>query len=767
MESNYFNNYMANLNQAYVNKTNDYDFVFNETDGESYNFFFRAIGYLIDWFLENSDEKKFFIQVPVKELGKLNQADKNFKALTKVIVRILGIHGIDRISHLLHPDLENNQIIFVNDYIKVGNETHKRFFQFKEDQKILKEVNLPATKKPYLPCKLQLDEYQNKYSEYSMQVNCLQELLSGKRRNLVVNHLSRITDFINNSLNIRDNQFSKILIVGYALNDFDNYDVPVPILNKNDSILNSSLYYSSNSQNLPSNFDLIVAVGDKKYKYGNFLQEINNRLNSSSDSLKKVIYIGTEISQNDIMTYSFSMREISYYFRKNIFPIHFYKELEFEELVLIGTQLNKLLDEDSIFDQVFRNTFIASVLYPVLSINFGEEEFSKESSCEIIEDLLNKYYLSKNTPANIDLIIKISDWYQNLDITFENPKLQYLRNNLPSGKKILIPNNKGAYKKKIREIMICNKGNDQFIFDSLSTYNLEIYKYMLRNGIIGKYYFLCYSGFENQGIANHKEFMDREYKVYKSELRNELTKVQFELDAPVKDLEDYDGSLEGALNSLRSEKWNSTLSYHVSFNDNTNIQITGNIIFKNEELGIDEVFDYFGENEEQVTITYYENPADLFEKIAQAYRGFDIQGYVDLWKSRLRHTWSLDYKDDINLLFKDLSTFGFKTEMQLRDYIEENNQIRFSRDILSIVKFLISKNRLSETEGTRILQARRALTENQRIGGMLKDELYDFFLNNKTGPLLKKVTSNDELKIKNITSASLFTKTIRDIKIKE
>lgn len=114
-----------------------------------------------------------------------------------------------------------------------------------------------------------------------------------------------------------------------------------------------------------------------------------------------------------------------------------------------------------------------------------------------------------------------------------------------------------------------------------------------------------------------------------------------------------------------------------------------------------------------------------------------------------------------------MSAFGFKTVMQLRNYIEENNQIRFSRDILSIVKFLIAKNRLSETEGTRILQARRALTENQRIGGMLKDELYDFFLNNVTGPLLRKVTGNDDLTIENITASSLFTKTIRDIKIKE
>ena len=290
---------------------------------------------------------------------------------------------------------------------------------------------------------------------------------------------------------------------------------------------------------------------------------------------------------------------------------------------------------------------------------------------------------------------------------------------------------------------------------------------MLRNGVIGRFYFLCYSGFENQGIENHKEFLDREYKVYKSELRNELTQVGFELDAPVKELEDYDGNLEGAINDLRTEKWNSSLSYYINFNDNTIIQITGNIIFMNEEIGIDEVFDYFAENEEKITITYYENPSDLFENIAKTYRGFDIQEYVDLWKSRLRHTWSLDYKDDINLLFKDLSAYGFKTEMQLRNYIEENNQIRFSRDILSIVKFLIAKNRLSETEGTRILQARRALTENQRIGGMLKDELFDFFLNNVTGPLLRKVTGNDELTIENITASSLFTKTIRDIKIKE
>jgi hypothetical protein len=365
------------------------------------------------------------------------------------------------------------------------------------------------------------------------------------------------------------------------------------------------------------------------------------------------------------------------------------------------------------------------------------------------------------------LIIKITDWYQKLELTFENPKLQYLNNNLPSGKKILIPNNKGAYKKEIKEIIISNKGNDQFIFDSLSAHNLEVYKYMLRNGVIGKFYFLCYSGFENQGITNHKEFLDREYKVYKSELRNELTQVGFELDVPVKELEDYDGNLEGALNDLRAEKWNASLSYYVSFTDNTNIQISGNIIFRNEEIGIDEVFDYFSENEEQITITYYENPADLFEKIAKAYRGFDIQGYVDLWKSRLRHTWSLDYKDDINVLFKDMSAYGFKTEMQLRNYIEENNHVRFSRDILSIVKFLIAKNRLSETEGTRILQARRALTENQRIGGMLKDELYNFFLSNTTGPLLRKVTNNDDLAVENITASSLFTKTIHDIRLKE
>ncbi len=767
MDTKYFIKYMAKLNHFYNNQTNEYDFIFTETEDKSNSSFYRAIAYLIDWFIETSLEKKFFIQVPVKELGKLNKADKNFKTLTKIIVHILGIHGISRISDQLRPDLEKNQTVFINDFIKLGDEKHKRFFKFNQGNQTLKEINLPWTKKQYRPFKLLINEFQTKYSGNSLKIRCMPEIFSNIGRNLIVNQLGRITDFKIRFLNVKNKQFNKILIVGYAMNDFENYNVPVCILNKNDSILNSSLYYTSSTQNLPSDFDLIVAVGDKKYRYGNFLQEINNKLNNSADSLKKVIFIGPDIPINDILTYSFSMREISYYFRRNIFPIHFYKKFTSEEADLISMQLNKFLDEDSTIDLVFRNTFIASVLYPMLSINFREDEFSKESSCEMIEDLMNKYYLSTNTPVNIDLIIKITDWYQNLDITFENPKLQYFLNNLPSGKKILIPNNKGAYKKKIGEIIISNKGNDLFIFDSLSSHNLEVYKYMLRKGVIGRYYFLCYSDFENQGIANHKEFLDREYKVYKSELRNELTQVRFELDDPVKELEDYDGNLEGVLNSLRNERWNSSLSYYVSFTDNTNIQITGNIIFRNEEIGIDEVFDYFAENEEQITITFYENPSDLFEKIAKAYRGFDIQGYVDLWKSRLRHTCSLDYNNDINLLFKDLSAYGFKTEMQLRNYIEENNQIRFSRDILSIVKFLIAKNRLSETEGKRILQARRALIENQRIGGMLKDELYDFIMNKTIGPLLRKVTINDDLKIDDITASSLFTKTIRDIKIKE
>ena len=767
MDENYFISYMDRLNQVYIQQTEEFRYAFFERENKFHAAFHYAIGYLIDWFLETSDEKKFFIQVPVKELGKLNQADKNFKDLTKVIIHILGIYGINRISELLHPDLENNQVIYINDIIRVGNETHRRFFQFNQVNQILKEINLPRTKKQFLPFKVTINEFQTKYSGSSLKIKCMPKILSNTGRNLIINQFRRITDFKTKSLKIKNNQFNKILIVGYAMNDFENYDVPVCILNKNDSILDSSLYYTSSAQNLPSDIDVIVAIGDKKYKYGNFLQEINNKLNNSADSLKKVIFIGTDIEADNILTYSFSMREISYYFRKNIFPFHFYIEFTFEEASRISMELNKFMDEDFTIDPVFRNTFIASILYPMLSINFRVEEFSRESSCEIIEDLLNKYYLSTNTPSNIDLIIKITDWYQKLDIAFENPKLQYFRNNLPFGKKILIPNNKGAYKKEIKEIILNNKGSDQFIFDSLSSHNLEVYKYMLRNGVIGRYYFLCYSGFENQGIVNHKEFLDREYKVYNSKLRNELTQVGFGLDAPIKELEDYDGNLEGALNDLRAEKWNSSLSYYVSFSDNAKIQITGNIIFRDEILGIDDVFDYFAENDEQIIITYYENPADLFEKIAKAYRGFDIQGYVDLWKSRLRHTCSLDYKDDINLLFKDLSAYGFKTEMQLRNYIEENNQIRFSRDILSIVKFLIAKDRLSATEGTRILQARRALTENQRIGGMLKDELYDFFLHHASGPLLRKVTGIDDLSIDNITASSLFTKTIHDIKIKE
>lgn len=235
MDSNYFNDYMANLNQVYTHQTDEYDFVFTETEDRSNNFFYHAIGYLIDWFLEKSDEKKFFIQVPVKELGKLNQADKNFKDLTKVIIHILGIHGINRISDLLHPNLENNQVIFINDIIRVGNETHKRFFQFNQESQILKEINLPRTKKQFLPSKVTFNEYQTKYSGSSLKIKCMPAILSNTGRHLIISQLGRITDFKTNSLNIKNNQFNKILIVGYALNDFENYDVPVCILNKNDS----------------------------------------------------------------------------------------------------------------------------------------------------------------------------------------------------------------------------------------------------------------------------------------------------------------------------------------------------------------------------------------------------------------------------------------------------------------------------------------------------------------------------------------------------
>lgn len=755
MNLKYFFEYMARLNNTYSELTNEMEFVLPENSKPGQTGFYGAVEHVIDWFLDNQESSKLFLQIPVNELGSLKQAPKNFELLTETIINTIGVHCVDQLTKNTDPKFDDKENVFLSKPIKA----HQRFFRYSRQNESFKEIILPSTK-----C-LSLTKTRNEIEQWQgekVKLVNVPEKLSVRSRNELTDNLVNYIEFISKARQRNRYQYKKILIIGYSCQDFDHIKVPVRILNSTNYFIDTPIYYSNKNQNLPRDVDIIVAIGDKKYLYGDLLNEINNKLNQNEDKLRKVILIGSHLDQTyNFLTYSFSFREISYYFRSGSFPQHQYVTLPFPEINPLEDSIRDFFTNTDL-EIAFIDKIVAVVLYPLLSLEFNKASFCWDRTVEIIEELFCNYFIDLNQAIDYELIIKFTELIKDLDIPNKNPKKNYLENQMPMGNKIIIPSNKGVYKKKIKGILNKNCGNDIFIVDSLSSHNLEIYEYMLKSGIIGTFYFFCYKGYEDKGILRHKIYLNKEFNVYKSRLRTELTHQLFEMPTPLLALPDNPS--QDAINQIRNERYNSSITYTVNFLDETKAQLSGDVIYDGRILGIEEIINFWEEKEEEnITITYYENPTGIFDKIANIKRGYNLIEYIDLWKTRLKYALENKYNNDIESLFKDMQQYGFTKGRQLKNYLSDNIQVKFSRDMLAIVNFLKAKGWINDLERKHILGAKFELNENQKTGGQLKEELYNYHLKREIGDLLDRVIKNSAISLPDILNSAIFTKTVKHI----
>lgn len=764
-------NYFSNINNAYREATKDFEFIFDNLRSSD---FYKGVASQIDYFLEN-DDRCFFLQIPVEELGRDND-EKNFDNLTIVIFKLLAIHSRDELKRLLQTDICDKDILFYN-YSDLGKDYRgiKRFFKFDLNRNCCKEIFQPTERNGnrivnYLPTKINVN------SENISQIIKLKREPDGNRNNYV-EYCEKILKFSKQIIdfNLNKNQFKKILVVGYNLRQsFLHYDVPY---NHNDTLVESTITLKSSLDNISNDFDLIVIIGDKKYKNRN--TEILNGLNNRNNNFKKVIFIGSEL-EIDIPTYSFTYKEMANYFSKGSLPVENYCSFTFDFADTVKQELNTILSKNLQLSEEIKSRVIGYLMYNILKLDFNQKVLNskKEQISETIQEIIIEHFGLEELPLDYELLNRLENYINHLSYGKEdNPKIIYITHNLPTNynKRIIIPNNNSSWKRKLEsEILPNNNGNNQIIFDSLSWRNLKIYKHLLRNGVLGRFYFLYYKNFEEKGILEQKNYLAKEFEAYNSEYRHNTTGVEFPKEDNVqiqRGLDDYDDNIETEINGIKENEWNVGTIYNVVFEDDTIENNLGNVIYISDIIGIDELYELWTEQKDsKIEITYYKNPGELFDNVVQIEKGFDVKPYSGLWKKRLISFYDEVYNNHFDLLFTNLVSYGLKdnsnSKQKIKNIVNNRYNNDFPDDLYVILNLLKQNKYLTDTEFSRVGQAKNSNNDNRKIGERLKDELYEYKLKKRKGNFLEKLESNiiaaDEL-----VRHSILTKTIKKITIKE
>ena len=714
-------------------------------------YFFKELAYVIDWFLEQNESKEFFIQIPVDRLGDVKHHVQNFEAFNQVIARTLALHGVQRMKKLFEPEMTLDELVFINQEIQFGLVSDFRFFKCENHRfKELLKPNHPQPGRQYGRMILSLVDYKNQYGNRSVKLNYVPESARSNLRERIKNHIKGFLDFMEKSLKLTRHQYDKLAILGYNINTNDF----VPLISRNiEQYLHSNIEHVTNSNHLAEDIDVLVVIGDLKYQQNNLVNIARNRLNDPSKPLKKVVYIGSELPEQGMLKYPFSYRELYYFFRDNdfAFPEHNVKSLSYEWAEEKKKELKNIMVEkapDLLEHTNLVEHILAIFLNPFLAIEFDEEKAKKVYTQ--IEERLYDFYIENEMEINGDLFSAIDGWLEELmknlpNCCEDNPKKNYFENThnfLMCKNKNTIPRVKNSFKRRTRDWLNKNSGRDYFVFDSMSSNNFEAYQHMLRKGLIGKFTVLYYRGFENGGVSQLQRFLGKEINVYNDKLRKKITGISFPEEFEKDPNEAPNSMFEETINKIRAVEWNSSI-YTVHFSEGVSSLITGNVIYENRLVRMDDLFDLWENRsqDEQFKIIYYNKP-NSFDKVVEIYHdGLNVQQFAQLWKNKLAEIFQEKYDGiDLERLQKDLKSFGFRYVNQLPTYIENSeNAPDFSNDMKSIIRFLLNYRKINTTESQQIWRAAKMNQENTKVGVALKDNLLHYQLSGNMGQLLEKV----------------------------
>ena len=762
-----FKQYISKVDDLYREKTHKYDGLFSSEENASIIApLLRGVMYLIDAFLE-SDKSSLFINIPSFSFGK-NEAtkEKNHSRFNKAISDVLYASSAMRLASCKDIGaIRDGEIIYVSKKIPLkgsnGTDNSERFFTIRTDEKGKRAIEISAlrssVKWKQWPIKEQFSDFIKKYGPHIVR---LQQQPTGQWKN-IVDKLNLFSDSVNNYNICRtQNQFEKILIVGtqrYFQTSKINAGLPVKC----------PIVFSSEFDKSIKDFDLIVFTDNSHIKHTSAIQD---KLSSSRDNLRKVIYIGDRCDDRYDCQFEFSYREWFHYITgDNKYPEIKQMFVDFPWLRQSIKELREILEKDSELSQDAKKVIIHRVFYPFMNATIPGDVQDESRVLDIIGDEYGGLLV------NTEVLGEVLTWYQNLKIPTQTPKDFEIQRLCKTHKKVfLIPRIKASYKRGITTFIKQKNHRDNcYIFEGVRRCKMDVFADLLEQVALGTYYFLYY---DLSDIRYLEDYLIREDEVYSQDYRvmaldKLMPVVRNNRTESTKTLDDFlDVSL---FDEIEYKSWIAVNnSYQVSFNDGSEEVLQGDVIVDANTINLDEMYE--SQDFKGKVITFYKSPENFGELIAlyKGQLGQDETYYSDLWKSKLRQLFAKDADRDIKKLSVMLP--GISSSV-LKPYLKQGRSPLFVQNMGSmrrICKVLNEHRYITLDEMKYILSAKKSREENTKLGRALKQELFDYKLGRNTTSeydIIKRITKGSEenghpLIADDLVSISLFRKTIANIK---
>ena len=762
-----FIEYISKVDAHYREKTQKFDCLFAYDDKKlSCEPLLRGVMYVIEDFL-NSDKSSLFIKIPSFSLGKnKDDRDTNHCRFTRALADILYLATSEQLLQCKKVDnLNDGDIVYVSKKIPLpehrGIDSSERFFKVETDnkrgQRAVEITELrSSTKWKHLAINMSVAEFIKDYEPDIIRLSSKPE----GRWNGIVSKLNSFRETIDKygSCNFSP-QFKKALIVGTQkyfrtsiINDGCFVDCPVE--------------FTSDFSTFSSRTDIELIIFTDN-TYAKYRSSIQNKLNSSRDSLVKVIYVGNECEIKECALYEFSNREwFHYYVGDSKYPVIQRIHIEFPWLRQSVSSLREILETDQALSQDCIKNIVHRIFFPFMSSTFSNECLEESRIQEIM-------YEEYNFSPNETVLENVLNWYSEIQIPSPSPKEEWIANfkNAHRGYRFyVIPRFKSSYKRDVAAfIKKKNSNRNCYIFDGVRRCKIDVFTDLLEMAAQGTYYFLYY---DQADIKYLDDYFKSEEDIYRKEHRRKILggiipKATGSNHIPQNGLDDY---LEARLfDDIEEKTWNSLdNSYHITFDDDNVEILQGDVILNDSITNFDDIFNTGNFN--GLEIVYYKSPED-FSKLISLYKGQlgkDEISYANLWKNALRKLYECQAHNNLDELYRLIPRVS-KTVLGLyvKDVKSDRLFIKNLWAMRQVCNVLRENGYISQQDMNYILAAKKSREVNTKLGRKFKQELFDYFLNRGSVgryPIIKKITeANNELSIDKIIKKSIFMGKIKNI----
>lgn len=767
-----FKKYITAVDALYREKSHKYDCLFSpEEELSSVGPLLHGIMYILDSFL-NSDNSSLFIKIPSFNFGKKDKdKENNHCRFTKAISDVLYASASDvLVSYTKESNINDGDTIFISTKIPLkesrGTDNSERFFTICNDDKGRRAVEISSLRSSinwvHYPIKENYEIFVEKYNSYVLKLSRTPE---GQWKSIVEKLNNLFTGIgIYNSCRVQQ-QYKKILFVGTQkyfqssfINTCDYITSPVTFTNDFNKVKSNPDF---------KDYELIVFTDNSHINHTSAIQD---KLNSRRDSLRKVVYIGTDCDKRYDCQFEFSNREWFHYFVGDTkYPTIVRKYVDFPWLKKSISSLKEILEEDAELSLDAKRIIIHRVFYPFMNAQIPEDIRDESRILDIIGDEYGGLLI------NTAVLEKVLIWYRSLDVPVNSPKTTAIKQISSKHTRVfIIPRDKSSYKRDVTKFLRTKNAKDNcYIFEGIRRCKMEVFEDLLELVAMGTYYFLYYDLADIKYLEDYLISDDETYNNdYRLNLLDRLIPQRFVNDQPsLKTLDDF---LEANLfDDIEYKSWSSVNnSYQVVFSNGVEEILQGEIISDNKSINLDEIYE--GGNFRGKAIKYYKSPENFGELISlyKGQLGHDETFYSNLWKSSLRKLYEDVADSDINKLSAMLPGVS---KSVLRPYIKSEKSPLFMQSkgsMRRICKMLGEHGYLNNDEINHILGAKKSREENTKLGRALKQELFDYVLKRNSEheyDIVKRITDWSKKKgrpiiVDDLVASSLFEGTIISIK---